>query len=88
MFSVEFDAVTYDRFMDLAKSSDNPGLMIVPSYDYYDDAGATEIYDPWFKDLVQDVWFMQEMYPSKSINHIISSLNSWQRRIIYHMERN
>lgn len=55
MYNIEFDAVTYDRFMDLAKSSDNHGIMIAPSYDYYNDADSPEISDPWFKDLVQDV---------------------------------
>ena len=51
----KFDAVTYDKFMNLAKSSDNHGIIVVPSYDYYDDANLPEISDPWFKNLVQDV---------------------------------
>ncbi|CEP16337.1 hypothetical protein [Parasitella parasitica] len=56
----KFDAVTYDRFMDLAHSSDNTGIMIAPSYDYYDDALSSEVTDPWFKDVVQDFEFLTE----------------------------
>lgn len=41
--------------MELAKCSENPGIMVVSSYDYYDDAELPENTDPWFKDLVQDV---------------------------------
>ncbi|KAI8644751.1 hypothetical protein BD408DRAFT_462051 [Parasitella parasitica] len=57
----KFDAVTYDRFMNLAHSSDNPGIMILPSYDYYDDASSPDITDPWFKDVVRDVGFIHKM---------------------------
>ncbi|KAK4516638.1 uncharacterized protein ATC70_011614 [Mucor velutinosus] len=56
----KFDTVTYNRFMELAKSSDNTGIMAVPSYDYYDDAELPENADPWFKDLVQDFEFLTE----------------------------
>ncbi|KAL7320000.1 hypothetical protein PS15m_003072 [Mucor circinelloides] len=55
-----FDAITYKRFMNLAKSSDNPGIMILPSYDYYDDAESPDVADPWFKNLVQDFEFLTE----------------------------
>ncbi|KAL0138449.1 hypothetical protein V8B55DRAFT_1597832 [Mucor lusitanicus] len=56
----KFDTVTYNRFMELAKSSENPGIMVLPSYDYYDDAELPENADPWFKDLVQDFEFLTE----------------------------
>ena len=41
--------------MELAKHSENSGIMVAPSYDYYNDAELPENTDPWFKDLVQDV---------------------------------
>ncbi|CAO3627037.1 unnamed protein product [Mucor fragilis] len=56
----KFDTVTYNRFMELAKCSENPGIMVVSSYDYYDDAELPENTDPWFKDLVQDFQFLTE----------------------------
>lgn len=72
---VGFDAITYKRFMKLAKSSDNPGIMILPSYDYYDDAESPDIADPWFKDLVQDVCFMHKLC-YQNINLLFTSLSS------------
>ncbi|KAF1800359.1 hypothetical protein V8B55DRAFT_1536843 [Mucor lusitanicus] len=56
----KFDTITYNRFMELSKSSENPGIMVLPSYDYYDDTELSENVDPWFKDLVQDFEFLTE----------------------------
>lgn len=33
------------------------GIMVVPSYDYYDDDSVAEVTDPWFKDIVRNVSF-------------------------------
>ncbi|GAN09249.1 D-amino-acid oxidase [Mucor ambiguus] len=56
----KFDTVTYNRFMELTKSSENSGIMAAPSYDYYDDAELPENADPWFQDLVQDFEILTE----------------------------
>lgn len=42
--------------MNLAETEGNlAGIMVLPSYDYYDDDTIPEIYDPWFKSVVRDV---------------------------------
>ncbi|KAI8084072.1 uncharacterized protein B0P05DRAFT_578524 [Gilbertella persicaria] len=53
-----FDATSYHKFLALAKK--DTGVIIVPSYDYYDDDSLPEIYDPWFKDTVLDFKLLQE----------------------------
>jgi hypothetical protein len=31
------------------------GIMVVPSFDYYDDDSTPEVYDPWFRNVVYNV---------------------------------
>ncbi|KAI9321234.1 hypothetical protein BX666DRAFT_2017321 [Dichotomocladium elegans] len=54
----EFDAVTYRKFMELAKTHPKEaGLMIIPSTDYYDEL-TPETTEPWFRELVGDFKFV------------------------------
>jgi exo-beta-1,3-glucanase (GH17 family) len=34
---------------------ENIGIMVVPSYDYYDNDSVPEATDPWFKNTVRNV---------------------------------
>jgi hypothetical protein len=52
---VEFDTVAYKKFLHLGRTKpDDTGVMVVPSYDYYDTL-TDDTQNPWFKDVVEDV---------------------------------
>ncbi|KAI8982187.1 hypothetical protein BDF20DRAFT_817919 [Mycotypha africana] len=53
----KFDTVSYRKFMSLARDNKagKHGIMVMPSYDYYEDASIAEISHPWFKDVVENV---------------------------------
>lgn len=55
-FYAAFDEITYKKFMNLVETEgEAPGIIVVPSFDYYNDDSIPEIYDPWFKSVVPDV---------------------------------
>ncbi|PHZ10568.1 nucleotide-binding domain-containing protein [Rhizopus microsporus ATCC 52813] len=57
----KLDAVSYREFLRIAEqeSKSNTGIMVVPSYDYYQDINP-EFTNPWFKDLVKNFKFLRE----------------------------
>lgn len=64
--SLDFDAATYRKFMQLSRTHPKEtGIMVIPSTDYYDEL-IPETTDPWFRHLVSDVSigdFMRSMPP-------------------------
>lgn len=65
IYLIELDAVTYEKFMQFARNTNKSqgtglkneemGIMVLTSFDYYDDDSAPEVRDPWFKDTVYNV---------------------------------
>ncbi|KAI7906871.1 uncharacterized protein BX663DRAFT_494047 [Cokeromyces recurvatus] len=57
-----FDTISYKKFIQLAENNEkeSTGIMIVPSFDYYDDDSIIENTDPWFKDVVQNFQLLTE----------------------------
>ncbi|CAO3624450.1 unnamed protein product [Cunninghamella blakesleeana] len=63
----KFETITYKKFLQLGtEKSNETGIMIVNSYDYY--TSLKEMENPWFKDVVDDFSFIPSSeFPNQNI---------------------
>lgn len=61
------ETYSYKMFLNLAEqNAENNGIMVVPSYDYYDNNSAPESTNPWFRNTVRNVKINQKKHKQKS----------------------